>query len=49
MFARFTMQHAVSTAVPLASTSMKYFAVEEADWGAEAEGSTFTANFQVYF
>jgi hypothetical protein len=27
----------------------KYFAVEEADWGAEAEGSTFTANFQVSF
>ncbi|MEK6698075.1 MAG: hypothetical protein AABZ10_03425 [Nitrospirota bacterium] len=28
---------------------LKYFAVEEADWGAEAEGSTFTANFQVSF
>jgi opacity protein-like surface antigen len=28
---------------------LKYFAVEEADWGAEVEGTTFTANFQVSF
>jgi len=27
----------------------KYFAIEEADWGTEAEGSTFSVNLQLHF